>query len=278
MYSPNASPPNPISTSTPKVRPQATHTADSSSASRGLGSWSSRWRIRSIASISTIAAPRPSHAHNGTSRSTKFSRASPAARIPITSAPLLVADLAGEVRAGMTTTSRLDAGGRRSRASSRHIVPATRGGRTRPRPMAPVERPSRRAQVKSPADRRSWARPSNSAPTASLGTPGSPNTWSLSTSVARWVRSRPESVIAARVRRPSLGCARRRTSPSRLEPVDHVGDARRVDLQPLTDLAERQLAGAGEAQQHQHLVAGEREAERGQRGVDTRRAGSGGRA
>ena len=46
------------------------------------------------------------------------------------------------------------------------------------------------------------------------------------------------------------------------EPVDGVRDTRRVDLQPLTDLAEREAATATEEQEHQDLVAGEREPER----------------
>jgi hypothetical protein len=53
------------------------------------------------------------------------------------------------------------------------------------------------------------------------------------------------------------------------EPLDHIGDARRMDLQALADLAQRELPLAGELEQHQHLVAGEREAERLEFGIDS---------
>ena len=55
-----------------------------------------------------------------------------------------------------------------------------------------------------------------------------------------------------------------------LELVDDVRDARAVDLEALADLAERQRAGARERQQHERLVAREREAERAEQLVEAR--------
>ena len=55
-----------------------------------------------------------------------------------------------------------------------------------------------------------------------------------------------------------------------LEPVDDVGHARGVELEPLTHRAHRQPAAAGEREQHQRLVARERQAVRAQRAVHRR--------
>ena len=52
-----------------------------------------------------------------------------------------------------------------------------------------------------------------------------------------------------------------------LEAVDDVGDRGRVQLQPLAHEAHRQGAGAGEAQQHERLVAGEGQLVASQGGV-----------
>src|SRR5664280_1042580 len=56
--------------------------------------------------------------------------------------------------------------------------------------------------------------------------------------------------------------------PLCLEPIDGIGDARRMHLQSGTDPAERQRSGAAEAQQHQQLVAGKGEVEGAERRVD----------
>jgi hypothetical protein len=48
-----------------------------------------------------------------------------------------------------------------------------------------------------------------------------------------------------------------------LEAVNQVGDAGSVNLQAITDLAERQRTAARQMQQHQRLIAGEREVEIG---------------
>ena len=53
-----------------------------------------------------------------------------------------------------------------------------------------------------------------------------------------------------------------------LQAVDGIGDAGRMDLEPGTDLAERQSPGPAEQEQHQHLVAGEGEPQRSEQGID----------
>jgi hypothetical protein len=50
--------------------------------------------------------------------------------------------------------------------------------------------------------------------------------------------------------------------PGRHQPVDRIRDAGGVDHQPAADDLERQLAAAAEAEQDQHLVAGEGQLER----------------
>ena len=90
-------------------------------------------------------------------------------------------------------------------------------------------------------------------------------------SLIAWVASvavcRPTGVRAARVTRPSAGSDAPGDQAVRLEAVDGVGDAGRVDLQAFTDLAERERISSREGEQHQDLVAGERESERPQDGV-----------
>src|SRR6266508_1883682 len=55
---------------------------------------------------------------------------------------------------------------------------------------------------------------------------------------------------------------------ARLQPVERIRDAGCMDLESFTDLPGRELATAAEGQQHQYLVAGERQAERPQCIVD----------
>jgi hypothetical protein len=55
-----------------------------------------------------------------------------------------------------------------------------------------------------------------------------------------------------------------------LEPVDGVRHARGVHLQALADPAQRQRPGAAEEQEHEELVAGEREVERPEHLLDPR--------
>ena len=59
--------------------------------------------------------------------------------------------------------------------------------------------------------------------------------------------------------------------PVGLEPVDGVGHRSRVDLETITNLAERQLPRSRQGQQREHLEPAEVEAERGERRVDTPR-------
>ena len=74
---------------------------------------------------------------------------------------------------------------------------------------------------------------------------------------------------------PVVGVGAALDQPVALEAVDGVGDAGRMDLEALADLAERQGAGPGEVQQRQRLEPRERQAERRQRLVDASAAGSG---
>jgi hypothetical protein len=58
--------------------------------------------------------------------------------------------------------------------------------------------------------------------------------------------------------------------PLPLKAVDQVGDARRVHLEALPDLAERERPAAAEVEEHQRLVAGERQPVRSERLVQPR--------
>ena len=104
--------------------------------------------------------------------------------------------------------------------------------------------------------------------TATPSTPGFSKTSALTAAVAFSATCRPAGVIAARVVRPSVGCGTRRDEALLLQPVDGVGDAGRVHLEPGAHLAQGQGAGPAEQQQHQHLVAGEGQPERPHHGVD----------
>ena len=85
-YSPNAAEPKAANTTTEKARPKPTHTIDSVSASRRVGSWSSRCRYRSTASITAMMPRSAPHPQSGTSMSTNWLRtcveASTAAFLP----------------------------------------------------------------------------------------------------------------------------------------------------------------------------------------------------
>ena len=89
------------------------------------------------------------------------------------------------------------------------------------------------------------------------------------------------SVAASATSAPALGDDRERRSPilrvrlaahetGALEAVDQVGDARRVHLQPRADLPERQRPAPADAQDHERLVARERQVVRLQQEVEAR--------
>ena len=120
---------------------------------------------------------------------------------------------------------------------------------------------------KSPAARRRSASRSKRRRTVDGARPMSVKTCSFMASVAAAARRRPGRGQAGQRAPPVVGVRPAGDEAVRLQAVDRVGHAGGVDLQALADLAQGQRALARERQQHEHLVAGEREPERAKDGV-----------
>ena len=129
---------------------------------------------------------------------------------------------------------------------------------------------SGRGSAKSPASLRSRAMIATSSAVSSSDSPGSANTSVLSASVARSTSSRPECREHEH-RGPSVARVRLALDQAVAhEPVDGVRDARGVHLQARDRAGHRHPSLAGEAEQAQHLVPGERQPERLEGRVDAR--------
>ena len=81
------------------------------------------------------------------------------------------------------------------------------------------------------------------------------------TAVAASATLAPAGVSDAEHAAPVVGILGALNQTVPLESADGVRDTRRVNLQPCADPTDRQRPAAGEPQQHQHLVTGERQPE-----------------
>ena len=129
---------------------------------------------------------------------------------------------------------------------------------------------SGRGSAKSPASLRKRAMIRTSSAVSSSARPGSAKTSVLSAAVARSTSSRP---ACRQHEHRGTSVARVRLALDQAvahEPVDRVGDAGGVHLQPRDRAGHRHPSLAGEPEQAEHLVSGERQAERLEGRIDAR--------
>ena len=113
------------------------------------------------------------------------------------------------------------------------------------------------AHAKSPAARRTGASSADSSASCSSDSAPSAKSAPTRSVVARSTRARPDVRDLGQHRSAVVGVGATRDQPVGLEPLHDRGDRRRVHLQPLPHLPQRERAAGGEAEQHQRLVAGE---------------------